>query len=303
MLAEHADGYMMPATLHITTPDGVHYSAPNKPKFKPLVPPNKPKKKAFSAPKPSPDLNKQRTSKPIHYKRTSGMSNSSTDTLGKASSIHSSADFSETIDMLPDGYDSIGDIQKIPQTRRPTLPENHPGMSTDAQNFKNKKGDIDDRNTNDNSLNGFPKNVMNTSLKSDENSLIKRKVLPTLPPRPLPRIKPNYNRELTDSNSNNILKTDKSVHQFKEGEGNINSGYEEMDNVKKVVDLIHPSMPPTKPVPRRQISSEKDKPVLPQKKALRPPTKPVPRRRTSSGTMEDGHLNTAFNNEQVEIQI
>ncbi|XP_045177705.2 uncharacterized protein LOC123537879 [Mercenaria mercenaria] len=324
--SEHIDGYMMPATMPVTTTDDVHYTAPNKPKVKPLVPPNKPKKKAFSAPKPSPDLSK-RTSKPVHYKRASGMSNSSTDTIDR--NVDRMPMSSLNGITIPDGYDSIGEIQKIPQNSRPTLPQNHPRRLPDIDSSENEnvKKTID--------YTGFVNNDSQISKKISDDQISKnisddekRKVLPSIPPRPIPRIKSKNKSQRTGTdtsiNADNGSPAKETEHE------SMNNGYEEVDTIKRLGDVIQSLKPPTKPVPRRQISSasaENEKPEVPLKQALRPPfesvhrpplkpvprppakpvprppAKPVHRRRTSSDNQESGQINPAFDTGQLEIQI
>lgn len=339
------DGYMMPATSHITTSNGVHYTAPNKPKFKPLVPPNKPQKKAFAGPKPSPEL-PLRTSKPVHYKRTSNMSNISTlsrndervgtmtgnnqragtitgnsehtgsmsgnrERIGTATESSGSIDnisnnagvetnglvlpdaydsianVDKSVLLIPDAYDSIGEIQKIHDTRKPTLPENHPSPLSDNQ--------TKDR-----------RNVIN-KLNSD---LMKRKVLPPIPiPRMRSKEKIKTDKLNIDYNSNNT--TSHNQPERSNANKNINvastprsdnmaNGYEQADSARKILDNVEHTKPPKKPVPRRQIStvsSENDKPALPSKQPLRPPMKPVPRRRSSSEDTSPAHINPSFDDE------
>ena len=291
---------MMPASVHLSLPpaDTVHYTAPNKPKFKPLVPPNKPKKKAFTAPKPSPVLSK-RASKPVHYKRASGLSNSSTDTIDRVVSSHSTGSIPE-VDTIPtlDEYDSIGEIQKVPQNSRPSLPNNHPSslpdfgrLNFDIANAISRKAANKTVDNVDKTAGVHEKKFKNIS--DDE----KRKALPAIPPRPLPRVKSKQQSEVTEKPSTNLDKKEQE---------NFNNGYEEVDNVQRPDDVTGPLKPPNKPVPRRQIStgsSQSEKPEVPLKEALRPPLKVVPRRRRGSKNTVEPETNFAFENDQVEIQI
>lgn len=342
----------MPATTHITTSNGVHYTAPNKPKFKPLVPPNKPQKKSFADSKTTPEL-PLRASKPVHYKRTSNMSNISTlsrnndgatimtgnnehtgtmtgtrehigtttgsreNNVGNISSnvgaetngfvLPDAYDSIANVDkndlLIPDAYDSIGEVQKIQTNRKPTLQEKHTSPLSKNQMFnrtdhQNREGD--------NSQSKDRTNVIN-KLNSD---LMKRKVLPPIPiPRMRSKEKIKADKVNSDYKSNNTTSHElpKRTNANKNidvtstpSSDNMANGYEQADSAERIADTVQPKKPPTKPVPRRQIStasSENDKPALPLKKPLQPPMKPVPRRRSSSENTSPGHLNLAFDDE------
>ena len=122
LFSAYMDGYMMPAPS-VASATSNTYAAPNKLGFLASL-----KSKGFRRQMTNEGSEgNKRSSKPVHYKRSSEESN-----------VAYSAD-SVQFQNGDAAYDSIGAIMsKIPQNRRPTLPENHPGRMMDLQHTSTK---------------------------------------------------------------------------------------------------------------------------------------------------------------------
>jgi hypothetical protein len=320
MLPKSIDGSTLPRP-HI---HGVTYSAPNKPKKKPLVPPAKPPTKAFAAVKDITNDQSKRASKPVHYKRASNVSNASSTgsndqiviTLPKPPFLDANSNtlfeqngttFSNNGTTFSDPYDSIGDIEDVKlKTRRPTLPQNHPsrvrGNSKSADTKSNSKVKLE-KSGKDNIEFDNKWNTIDTSRKNNE----KRKVLPDLPPLPQPRIKSTVNSGIMSEDINNFIDV---THTYDEADAipppfelaSISTTGEKAFPEKAHLPQVDASskIVPVKPLPRRQNTNEfidmnktSDKDTTVDKHtsphtvgSTKLPMKPLPRRDTSNNNSD-----------------
>lgn len=284
--------------IHLTTANGVQYSAPNKPK-KPLVPPKKHNSDTLESNK--------RHSKPVHYKKTGNATNSG-ETNHLAPKGLQSGNQPVPARKFSDAYDSIGELQQALQYRRPTLPQNHP--STLRPN-KTESGDSSKMNE---ATNSTTSDLISDNLQKNTKPLVLPPIAPRLVPKPkvnsdsVDEQKSSYLSENNNAQTQNSNKT--SGHAF--GSDIFNYGYDQANSVLQQnggPPLLpkKPLVPPQKPVPRRQVSetnSIESQSPTPLPRPLKPPMKPVPRRQISDENVKSGHNNPSFNMEDNgEIQI
>lgn len=272
-ITAYADGYMMPAPSVVSassnTSHVIQYAAPDKPGFIASL-----KSKGFrlnSRNQPNniggPEVNK-RGSKPVHYKRSSN---------------NTAAENSAESVQFPNGerdaaYDSIGELlSKVPQNRRPTLPENHPGRLSDWLN----------RQPNQPQVHG-PKDT-------------KSKIQPSAPPMPTPRQNSNsaesnpkadnYGYDQADNVARQPYKMPPPSRPVPRRQNNA-----AQNNSKQPTTI---SSPPNKPVPRKPPTDKTVNGVTSgaPKVPLKPPNRPVPRHN------KQGVHNASFQADSKEVQI
>lgn len=299
---EYVDGYMLPAAhSQATTPtttitvNGVHYSAPNKPKFKL---PAKPHMKVFTVIKDNAESSK-RNSKPVHYKRTSNISNTSSTgsndrvVNGLANPTELAPDNSKKCSAVTrkvsetDAYDSIGEVDKVQlqpiDCHRPTLPENHPRLSQGIKQDKDNhvrtsitgkemkttagKVDKDIRGKVQATTKNLPevphvqpsvsdKEVFNYRGAPSAKDNIKMKVLPDIP-IPRPRIRSSTG-ELGDNNPVVASSVNRNT-SVKDDFSDLKDAYDEVDSRPVTGNLLKELKPPPlpkKPAARQQVSTE-----------------------------------------------
>lgn len=300
---------MMPApsvvSVSSNTSQGIHYAAPNKPSFIESL-----KSKGFRFHSKSQVTNggqdqNRRVSKPVHYKRSTN----------SAEVQNNEEPMQVPAGVISDAtYDSIGELMKnVPQSRRPTLPENHPGRLPEISNQQSTRDLPQGRPPQGPQPMVAPKPAPRKSSDSadtnseaenygyDQADRVARQQYKMLSTKVPSKIKSNADQVTSDQNNRGFA-------------GDTKSG------------------PPIKPVPRRQggnstdnnaqisnriphstISSPQNK-IVPQiptdrtetrgansatKMPLKPPLKSIPRRQTSN----NGEENQSFQPENQEIQI
>lgn len=251
------------------TSHGVQYAAPDKPGF---IASLKAKGFRFNSRHSSQQTQQsqvqethKRNSKPVHYKRSSN--NTSENTSGGEGARIPNVEQIKTTDAA---YDSIGELMKnVPQSRRPTLPENHPGKLAEL-------------------LQQSASNTNQASVSGEKREPPKR---PFSPPKPVPRQASGSSTQ--DENFGYDQADNVARHHYKHPppkrpvprRPNTNNVQSSASKSQTTINS-----PPNKPVPRPQ-AAKAGVPKLP----LKPPSKPVLQRQ--------GAVNSGYHGDGNEVQI
>lgn len=301
---------MMPApsvvSVSSNTSQGIHYAAPNKPSFIESL-----KSKGFRFHSKSHVTNggqdpNRRISKPVHYKR----STNSAEVQNNEEPVHVPAE-----GVISDAtYDSIGELMKnVPQSRRPTLPENHPGRLPEISNQQSTRDLSQGRSPQEPQPMVAPKpaprkssDIAGTNSEAenygyDQADRVARQQYKVLPTKVPSKIKTNADQVTSGQNNREFAGDTESSPPIKPVPRR--QGGNSTDNNAQISNRIpHPTIsnPQNKIVPQIPADRTETRGAnSATKMPLKPPLKSIHRRQTSNNDVE----NQSFQPENQEIQI